>query len=356
MKIMPPQKSAAKKQLADYRAGEEVEGFFALRDCSINTTQRGDLFLKMTLGDASGASDGTLWNVEEKFGHTFAAGMVVKIVGGVETYRGKLQIRVEKIRGANANEVTPQDFLPQSKFPRSEMEAELDAGIAAVNDDDYQQLLQNFFTDASLREKFCTAPAAKVNHHAWVSGLLEHTVGVLRYGQAMLAQTHQKLNADLLLTGIILHDVGKVDELALGAAIEYTDAGKLLGHIVIGAQMVAERAGAGMPKLKQQLVQHLLLSHHGTYEFGSPVLPVLPEAFALNLLDNLDAKTVAAVNWIAADKTPGDWTQRSYMLEKSLYKIPPALFVPPRDADNVTAPLSPIAAPETVVAPPENLF
>jgi 3'-5' exoribonuclease len=319
-------KISDQKKLRDYAAGEDISGFFALRECSLATAKNGKPYLRLTVGDAESSLDGNMWDIMPKLATTLVAGAVVKIAGGVETYRDKLQLRVEKLRIAGAEEFKPEDFLRHSNCVIADLEKELDDAIGAVGDPDYQQLLQNFFGDAAFRQQFRRAPAAKSNHHAWLGGLLEHTVEMLRYGRVLLAQMPHRLNADLLLTGIILHDVGKIDEFAIGATIEYSDVGRLIGHIVIGAMMVAERSAPTMPPLKKQLLQHLLLSHHGQLEFGSPVLPLLPEAFALHHLDNLDAKIIATTNWITEDQTPGNWTMKSYMFNASLFKIPAPLF------------------------------
>ncbi|MBP5233033.1 MAG: HD domain-containing protein, partial [Planctomycetes bacterium] len=243
---------------------------------------------------------------------------------------------------AAPDEVAPELLLPASRLPLDAMERELDGHLAAVADPDYAALLHEFFDDPEFRRAFVRAPAAKSNHHAWVGGLLEHTVTMARYARAFLDEANVTLDASLLMTGVILHDAGKVHELSLGAAIEYSDRGRLLGHITIGVGMVAERAARlpGFPPEKTWLLQHLILSHHGRQEYGSPVLPAVPEALVLHHLDNLDAKSVAAAGVLESDPTPGHWTARSFMLDTCLYRgdSRPTTGSAPAGADIAPAP------------------
>ena len=193
--------------------------------------------------------------------------------------------------------------------------------LEIIGDGPLRALLENFFGDAEFREKFAAAPAAMRNHHAYLGGLLEHTVSVARLAESLLAQ-RPELDADLLRAGVLLHDAGKVEELAAGAALHYTDAGYLLGHVALGALMVECRAARvkDFPGRTRLLLLHLLLSHHGRREFGSPVLPATAEALALHHLDNLDAKVNAAAHF--SESAPGDrenWTEYIKMFEGRLY-------------------------------------
>ncbi|GHS95444.1 HD family phosphohydrolase [Planctomycetales bacterium] len=311
-----------RRAINEFTDGELVAGFYALREASLSVAKNGKPYLRLSLGDATGAIGGNLWDAPKNILTTLTVGGAVKISGMVESYRDQLQLRVEKIRAARAGEVNPADFLPVSSADLPALEQEIFAAVAALADRDYRALLDAFFTDKNFCAQFFRAPAARAFHHACVGGLLEHTATILRYGRAILAQNAVRLNADLLTAGIILHDVGKIEELALGASIEYSDRGKLLGHISIGNLMVEERAATlpHFPPLKKYLLQHLILSHHGQMEYGSPVLPAVPEAFALHHLDNLDAKTVAAARLIGEDNGNSRWTPKSFMLATALFK------------------------------------
>lgn len=333
----------ATHSIAEFVEGDLFEGFYALQELSLQNTSSGKPFIRMTLGDASGSLLANCWDGGKELFATLKAGGVVKAQGVVESYRGAIQMKVGRLRMAGAGEIDPRSFLPVSRFPIADMEKELDGFIAMVDDPDYHALLDAFFGDAELRRAFCEAPAAKGNHHAWIGGLLEHTLSMARYARAFLENSMTTLNRDLLLTGLLLHDVGKIHELTLGAAIEYSDRGKLIGHISIGAQMIAERAARieGFPEEKLMLAQHMILSHHGKFEYGSPVLPAIPEAFVLNHIDNLDAKTVAVERILREDATAGRWTAKSYMLETALFRQtpPPAAESVPAAVGGKTPPL-----------------
>ena len=343
----------AVKTIKEMVAGDEFNGFLSLHDASWQVASNGRPYIRMKFGDATGSLGGNLWDADrQKYGWV-AAGVIVKLHAEVEDYRGVMQLKIFKIRQAGENEADPKDFLPWSRFRLEDMEKELDGFIEKVRDDDYRALLHAFFDDPAVRGRFRVAPAAKSNHHAWVGGLLEHTVTMARYAESFGSRGNVKFNQDLLLTGVILHDIGKIDELRLGAAIEYTDIGHLIGHISLGCLMVAERARAvpGFPEEKKTLLQHLLLSHHGLREYGSPVLPRLPEAFVLNQLDNLDAKSVAADQLLREDRTPGNWTAKSFMLDNSLYRAPAAVTA--TSAGETAAPAETLARalPDAAAAP-----
>jgi 3'-5' exoribonuclease len=198
----------------------------------------------------------------------------------------------------------------------------LQQAIESMEDADYRALLHAVFDDAETLEAFRRAPAARNNHHAYVGGLLEHTVSILQAADRYVG-LGAGLRRDLLIAGVLLHDIGKIHELRAGVSIEYTDEGSLLGHLTMGVILIEDRLRGipDFPREKRNLIYHLILSHHGRYEYGSPVLPAIPEAFALHHLDNLDAKVFAAQKAIREDThVETNWTDRSWMLETRLYK------------------------------------
>lgn len=318
--------------VADLREGETIEGFYAVRDANLLTTSSGKPYIRFSLGDASGSLQANMWDAGQDIFSSFAVGDVVKIRAGVETYRGALQLKITALRPAHESEYDPAAFVAQTPVDMDSLKQELAGLVESVADADYLTLLRAFFHDEALLEAFCRAPAAKENHHAYLGGLLEHTVSLARLCVVFAETTHTPLNRDLLLAGALLHDIGKVEELGVTTAIEYTDTGKLLGHLIIGAMMVEKRADAieGFPTEKKHLVMHMILSHHGKREYGSPVLPAIPEALALHHIDNLDAKTVAARRLIDEDAANDrHWTDRSWMLETQLYKCAGGVESPP---------------------------
>jgi len=271
------------------RENREITGFFAASWKQVRTNREGGRYFALTLSDRTGQIDGRMWEIEEA--GDFDAGDVVKVRGEVGRFNERLQIKVEKIRRAMPGEYELSDFVPQSARSIDTMWTELQGWVAGFRDPDLKALLEAFLNDAQIAQALRQAPAAKGLHHAWIGGLLEHILSLM--GMCELAARHYpEVNRDLLLTGVVLHDIGKLRELRWGTSFDYTLEGQLLGHITIGIGMIEQKI-AGIPDFppaKRLLVEHLVLSHHGEYEFGSPKLPMTAEAIVLHYLDNLDAK------------------------------------------------------------------
>lgn len=309
--------------LSELEDGDTFDGFYVIKEASFQTAVNGKNYIRMTLGDASGTLSANIWDATREIYQLCPAGEPAKIQGVAESYKGKTQIRIIRIRPAHESEVDLTRFLPRSRRPEAEMREELLARVASLKDRDYKAAGEAFFHDAALMDRFARLPAAREVHHARLGGLLEHTLGVARLAEEF--SRDGRVNRDLLLLGALLHDVGKVEELTARFAIEYSDRGKLLGHLYIGAEMAAERCRAlpAFPAGKLALIQHLILSHHGKFEFGSPVLPKIPEAFALHHLDNLDAKVDTANRLLSEINDPEkNWTDYCRPLETSLYRDP----------------------------------
>lgn len=308
--------------IASFSEGDNIEGFYAVREAALHMTSTGKPYIRLSVADASGVITGNMWDAGKELFSTFSAGSVVKLQAQVETYRGAPQLKIFRLRAAGPEEADPSAFVATTKADMTELRAQLAEAVASLRDPDYAAIARSFFDDPQVLAKFCRSPAAKENHHAYIGGLLEHTVSLARYADLFAQTSPARLNRDLLICGTLLHDIGKIEELSVGAVIDYTDKGSLLGHLIIGAMMVEERGKnmPGLPEIKKELVQHLILSHHGKFEYGSPVLPKTPEALALHHIDNLDAKTVAARRLIDEDDSQSGWTQRSWMLETKLYK------------------------------------
>jgi 3'-5' exoribonuclease len=271
------------------RENQGITGFFATGSKQARKKKDGSRYFAMTLCDRTGTIEARVWDADDA--GDFALGDVVKIRGQVCRYNEKLQVNVDKIRRAAPNEYELSDFLPQTDRNIEEMWAELQAWVASFTDPDLKALLEAFLGDAEIAAALRQAPAARGLHHAWIGGLLEHTLSLM--GMCELAAKHYPgINRDLLLTGAVLHDVGKLRELRWGTSFDYTLEGQLLGHITIGLSMIERKMDGipGFPAAKRVLVEHLVLSHHGKYEFGSPKLPMTPEAIMLHYLDDLDAK------------------------------------------------------------------
>lgn len=307
-------------QLATLSDGDAFEGFYVVRESSFQTAINGKNYIRMSIADASANLPANVWDANRELFNLCPAGSIVKIQGAAENYKGKPQVRITRFRPAHESEVDINQFLPSSNRDIDEMKTQFLGLIDSIQDRDYQNIARAFFEDPDLWERFSRSPAARDLHHAFLGGLLEHSLNIAVMASAFASDG--RVDRDLLLVGAMLHDVGKVEELEARFSIDYTDRGKLLGHLFIGAEMVADRAAGleGFPAEKTLLIQHLILSHHGRYEFGSPVLPKIPEAFALHHLDNLDAKVETANKLINAVTDPEKlWTDYSRALETQLY-------------------------------------
>jgi 3'-5' exoribonuclease len=251
------------------------------------------------------------------------ADVFVRVKGTVTSYNGRLQMKLDKARFAADAEVGDfSAFFPVSGRPVPEMLAEMDALIDSVRDPWIRSLLRALFMeDAELRAAFALAPAAKSMHHAYLGGLLEHTLSIL--GMAERACAHYRgLNRDLVVAGVFLHDVGKTAELSYQRSFGYTDAGNLLGHIALEAEWISRAVGKipGFPQELRLQILHIVLSHHGRLEFGSPVLPKTPEALLVHYLDDLDGKLEVMFRAVQDETGGGSWSPYSRALERMIYR------------------------------------
>jgi len=270
---------------------QAVVSFFAVTSKQLRSRKDGGQYMALTLGDRTGQIESRMWDNFADVVAGFEQGDVVKIRAEVCRYNGKLQFVLDKIRRAGADEVELADYVPHTLKNVEELWAALVGSVDSFSDVSLQALVRSFLNDPVFAAAFREAPAAKSLHHAWLGGLLEHVVSLI--GICELAAGHYpEINRDLLLTGAILHDVGKLEELCWGTSFDYTLQGQLVGHITLGIAMIEKKLATleGFPPALRLLVEHMVLSHHGKLEFGSPKLPMIPEAVLLNFLDDLDAK------------------------------------------------------------------
>ncbi|MGH9747369.1 MAG: 3'-5' exoribonuclease YhaM family protein [Candidatus Acidiferrales bacterium] len=300
--------------------GQAVTAQFLVREKEIRTSARtGSSWLQLELGDRTGTIPAKMWDNFAAIASTFECDDVVQIRGRVKLYNGQKELTLEAVIPSSERDYELADFLPHTKFDVEELYSRLRAAVAEMKNPFLQKLLSSFIDDPAIASKLKRAPAAMTMHHAFIGGLLEHVVSLVGLARDV-ARHYPELDSDLLLTGVVLHDIGKIDELRYTRGIEYTTEGRLLGHIMIGAGMVQERIKSipGFPAPLAVLVEHMILSHHGTHEFGSPSLPQVREAVALNFIDDLDSKMAAMGATI--DSLPGDdqWTGRNPSLRRSL--------------------------------------
>jgi 3'-5' exoribonuclease len=270
---------------------QAVIAFFAVRSKQLRSRKDGGQYMAVTLGDRTGQIESRMWENFAEAAPGFETGDVVKVRAEVCRFNDRLQLNLEKLRRANVDEFELADYVPQTSKNVDELWSSLVRTVDSFTDPWLQRLVRSFLDDPLMATAFREAPAAKSLHHAWIGGLLEHVVSLL--GICDLAAHHYpEINRDLLLTGAILHDIGKLEELRWGTTFDYTLEGQLVGHVTLGIVMIEKKLATlpGFPPHLRMLVEHIVLSHHGRLEFGSPKVPMIPEAVLFHYLDDLDAK------------------------------------------------------------------
>jgi 3'-5' exoribonuclease len=283
-----------------------VTTYFVLTSLQVREKKQGGQYLALSVSDRTGSLEARMWDDVAEAIASCSEGCYVKVQGEISKYQGKFQITLKKLRLAAESEIAPADFQPSTKFDVDEMWAELRGYVDAFKNAELRRLVFAFLDDDQIGPAFKAAPAAKRLHHAWLGGLLEHVLMLVRVCLAT-APFYPEVDADLLVTGAILHDVGKIRELEWGSSFSYTLEGQMIGHISIAQGMLREKvqALAPFPEKLRVLVEHMILSHHGKYEFGSPKLPMTPEAILLSALDDLEAKMQAMRNEFAVAAASG---------------------------------------------------
>ena len=279
------------KLIGTLQEGDHVGDVYLCKIRQQATSKAGKEYENVTLQDRSGSIDCKIWEPNSTGIEEFAPYDYIYVVGEVTTFQNNLQLNIKRVRIARPGEYRPEDYLPVSENDTATMYGELKEILSGVKNQWLRALIDKYFNDPAFEEAFCRHSAAKTVHHSFVGGLLEHTVSVTRFA-AFIADAYPAINRDLLITAALLHDIGKTKELSFFPMNEYTDDGQMLGHIVIGAEMIHDKASRieGFPELLETELKHCILAHHGEYEYGSPKKPSLIEALALNLVDNLDAK------------------------------------------------------------------
>ena len=307
--------------------GDSIDESYLVADKQLRANRQGNLYLQLELRDKTGSVGARLWNATEELARSFEPGDYLRVRGKTQVFQGSLQIIMTHLDVLDPNRVEAEDFLPQSSQNVSKLMARLRDVLLAMSNPHLRALIECFLIDDEFVRKFTSAPAGIKNHHAYQGGLLEHVVALLNVADRIL-DLYPEIDRDLLLTGIFLHDIGKIDELSYDRAFAYTDEGQLVGHLVMGVEMLRDRVertsdltGESFPPELLLRLKHMIVSHHGTYEFGSPKLPMTLEAIALHYLDNLDAKIHAVGREIRDDPSrDSSWTPFQQSLGRRLYK------------------------------------
>ncbi|MGH9660667.1 MAG: 3'-5' exoribonuclease YhaM family protein [Bryobacteraceae bacterium] len=319
---------------------------FLVHGKDIRQKKSGEPYLSMSLGDRTGDIDAKMWDNVADVMTTFDRDDFVRAKGLVQIFHNRPQFTVHKIQRVDERQVDFADYFPASERDPGEMWRELRGVVAGMSNADLRALLDALLDDPEIARRYRAAPAAKHIHHAWLGGLLEHVLSLC--GLCRMAATQYKsINLDLLLAGAVLHDIGKIHELSYDRGFGYTAEGQLLGHMVIALRMIGEKLPPAFPPRLRTLVEHMVISHHGQLEFGSPKLPQFPEALLLHYLDDLDSKMTSMRTLLDRDRQiEGDFTSFHASLDRSLLKSERYLAGPAKPP----APAEPASKPDTPFA------
>jgi 3'-5' exoribonuclease len=306
---------------------ETVNEIFRVSDKQLRPNRNGDLYLQVDLSDRTGTVGARMWNATESVYHSFDNGDYVQVAGKTQLFQGAMQMILNRVTRLAPSEINEDDFTPVTTVAVDKLQARLAELLRGMANPHLQTLGECFLLDESLMAKLARAPAGIKHHHAYTGGLLEHIVNLMEV-VCRIAPCYPQVDRDLLMMGAFLHDLGKVDELTYDQELAYSDEGQLIGHIVMAVGMleakVREAEKLGGERLPEETVlrlKHMIVSHHGEYEFGSPKLPMTLEAVALYCLDNLDAKIFAFHQQLRDDPNVGSpWTHFHPTLNRKLYK------------------------------------
>ncbi len=316
------------KYIEQFKDGDRVSGIYLCKNVQNASTKNGKNYMNVTIQDKTGIADCKIWDPNDHGIDDFDKFDYIDIMGEVIVYNGSFQVNIKRVRKCSEGEYDPADYLPVSRFDIEQMYSALTAFITKMKDPYLKELTENIFIhDEEFIARFKNSSAAKTVHHGFVGGLLEHTYHVTRMCE-YLATTYSYLNRDLLVAAAMCHDIGKVRELSTFPENDYTDDGQLLGHIVMGYEMVRQYAAKveGFPEKTLSELSHCILAHHGELEFGSPKKPAIAEAIALNFADNTDAKLETMREALEAGSATMNegWLGFNKFLDSNIRKTSPA--------------------------------
>ena len=312
----------AKQYVAEIKDRDPVSAVFLVKEKIMAMAKNGKPYMNLRLMDRSGEVEAKLWDNTDVLDKLFDKNDFVSVRGKASVYMNKLQVVIAEIGRIPEEDVDLGDFLPESPRGVDEMRLELSQVVMALTNPHLKELMERFLADEKFMALYCKAPAAKGMHHVYLGGLLEHSLSLVKLVTSIVP-LYEDINQDLLVAGALLHDVGKIYEMSFERAFDYTDAGKLLGHITIGVELVDEkiRQVPGFPRELALLLKHMLLSHHGQYEFGSPKRPKTVEATILNYLDDLDSKINGIRSHIAKEAvSTSRWTAHHRLYDRYFFK------------------------------------
>jgi 3'-5' exoribonuclease len=297
-----------------------VTSSFVVASKQVKAKKNGEPYLALILADRTGQVEAKMWDNVDEFILAFEQDDFLKIKGLINKYKNRFQLTIHKLRRMEEGEIDFTDYLPKTTKDIGELWRTLTEFVATFQNPHLKSLVELFMADPEIAERYRNAPAAKTLHHAYIGGLLDHVVTLFRSCDLM-CQNYPQVNRDLLLTGAFLHDIGKIQELTYNRAFSYTTRGQLLGHMIIELEMLQAKLAKlpGFPAELKSLLEHMIISHHGQYDFGSPKLPMFPEALMLHYLDDLDSKMEAMrAHFEREAELEGPWTSYNASLGRPL--------------------------------------
>ena len=312
----------AHRFINNLKEGETVESVYLVREKSFDITKKGDPYIALELSDKTGMVDCRKWDALKSLFDSFSVDDFVKVKAKVEFFRNYPQLKIDSIEKTDDKSVDISLYLPVSDKNREKMFGDFLSEMSSIKNPHLKVLINSIFEDKDIAEKFKTAPAASDFHHPYIGGLLEHTLACVELAR-LLASKYSDIDLDLLLCGTALHDIGKIEELSYKRSFYYTDKGRLIGHIVLGVNIVSAVIDniPEFPAELKNLILHIILSHHGEQEWGSPKRPMCFEAIILHHIDNLDAKINGFRHFVKTYNDPdSSWTKHSKMFGEFLYK------------------------------------
>ena len=315
-----------------------ITSSFVVASKQVKAKKNGEPYLALILADRSGQIEAKMWDNVDEFILAFEQDDFLKVKGLVNKYKNRFQLTIHKLRRMDEGDIDFTDYLPKTTKDIGELWRTLTEFVATFQNPHLKSLVELFMADPEIAERYRSAPAAKTLHHAYIGGLLDHVVSLFRSCDLM-SRNYPQVNRDLLLTGAFLHDVGKIQELTYNRAFSYSTRGQLLGHMIIELEMLQAKLAKlpGFPEELKILLEHMIISHHGQYDFGSPKLPMFPEALMLHYLDDLDSKMEAMrAQFERGREADGAWTGYNPSLGRPLLNT--AKFLEKKTADDEIAP------------------
>lgn len=316
-----------RQYINQFSEGESINQVFVANGKQLRPNRQGNLYLQLTLSDKSGSVNAMQWNANQSVYDSFENGDYVIIKGTTQLFNGNLQIIVQQLKKADESRVDEADFVTLTNENIGQLIVQLRQFVDSISHPQLQSLCQQYLDSKDIMKKFSQAPAGVKNHHAYQGGLIHHVVSLMELAESVV-QHYSEVDRDLVLAGVLLHDLSKTDELAYERSLEYTDEGQLVGHLVMGVELLGKQIdqweanqGTTFPNDIAIQLKHMIVSHHGQYDFGSPKLPMTLEALVLHMIDNLDAKVHQFSHAMDSEANPGDnWTPFIPTLGRKLYK------------------------------------